>query len=102
MLEQDDRMAVWWGAMVEYVAALARREREGSLTPADVSTHCRQLQAPSQSCTRSRRTSGSQTWPGVRFDYTRFEPATPCNWPPRRQRLTTIPAASVSSVSTRV
>ncbi len=95
-------MAVWWDAMAEYVAALARREREESLTPTDVSTHYRQLQAPSQSCTRSGRATGSQTWPGVRFEYTRFEPATPCNWPRRRQRLTTIPAASVSSVSTRV
>ena len=26
VLEADDRMAVWWGAEVEYVAALSRRD----------------------------------------------------------------------------
>lgn len=36
VLEADDRMAVWWGASVEYVSAIARRERDGSLTPEDV------------------------------------------------------------------
>ena len=41
-------MAVWWGATVEYVAALARREREGSLTPADVSSLVERLRALSQ------------------------------------------------------
>ena len=39
ILEADDRMAVWWGATVEYVAALSRRERDGSLTTDDVSEH---------------------------------------------------------------
>lgn len=31
-LENDDRMAVWWGASVEYVSAVSRRMREGTLT----------------------------------------------------------------------
>lgn len=35
-LEKDDRMAVWWGASVEYVSAVARRERDGSLTAGEV------------------------------------------------------------------
>ena len=48
LLEQDDRMAVWWGTSVEYVAALARREREGSLTPADVSSIVERLRALSR------------------------------------------------------
>ena len=44
-LEANDRMAVWWGAPVEYVAALARRERDGSLTTSEVSEHLVQLHA---------------------------------------------------------
>lgn len=35
-LEADDRMAVWWGASVEYASAVARRERDGSLTSEEV------------------------------------------------------------------
>lgn len=35
-LEKDDGMAVWWGASVEYVSAVARRERDGSLTAGEV------------------------------------------------------------------
>ncbi|MDE0456956.1 MAG: type II toxin-antitoxin system VapC family toxin [Chromatiales bacterium] len=45
ILEADDRMAVWWGAPVEYVAALSRRERDGSLTTEEVSEHLVRLQA---------------------------------------------------------
>jgi len=48
ILEADDRMAVWWGAPVEYVAALSRRERDGSLTTAEVSEHPVRLHALSQ------------------------------------------------------
>ena len=48
ILEADDRMAVWWGAPVEYVAALSRRERDGSLTTAEVSEHLVRLHALSQ------------------------------------------------------
>ena len=31
VLEDDERMAVWWGASAEYEAAIARRERDGGL-----------------------------------------------------------------------
>ena len=48
ILEQDDRMAVWWGAAVEYVAALSRRERDGELTTEAVSEHLARLDALSQ------------------------------------------------------
>ena len=48
ILEADDRMAVWWGAPVEYVAALSRRERDGSLTTTEVSEHLARLLALSQ------------------------------------------------------
>lgn len=33
LLATDDRMFVWWGAEIECVSALARREREGQLHP---------------------------------------------------------------------
>lgn len=48
ILEADDRMAVWWGTAIEYVAALSRREREGSLTTGEVSTQIARLHALSQ------------------------------------------------------
>ena len=48
VLEADDRMAVWWGSSVEYVAAVSRREREGSLTTAETSGVIRRLHALSQ------------------------------------------------------
>ncbi len=48
VLETDDRMAVWWGSTVEYVAAVSRREREGSLTTAEASGVIRHLHALSQ------------------------------------------------------
>ena len=47
-VEADDRMAVWWGASVEYVAALSRRERDGSLTTEEVSEHLVRLHALSR------------------------------------------------------
>ena len=50
ILEEDDRMAVWWGAPVEYVAALSRRERDGTLTTNEVSAHLVRLHALSQVC----------------------------------------------------
>ena len=31
ILEDDDRMAVWWGTSIEYVSAVARRIRDGTL-----------------------------------------------------------------------
>ena len=48
VLEADDRMVVWWGSAVEYVAAVSRREREGSLTEDDVSGHLARLRALSR------------------------------------------------------
>ena len=36
LLEADDQMAVWWGASIEYVSAVTRRERDGSLTADEV------------------------------------------------------------------
>ena len=47
-LEANDRMAVWWGAPIEYVAALSRRERDGSLTTSEVSEHLGQLHVLAQ------------------------------------------------------
>ena len=47
-LKEDDRMVVRWGASVEYVAALSRRERDGSLTNNEVSRHLAHLRALSQ------------------------------------------------------
>lgn len=37
LLEIDDNMAVWWGTLIECDAALARRQRDGSLQDADAS-----------------------------------------------------------------
>lgn len=48
LLEADDRMAVWWGSTVEYVGAVSRREREGSLTTAEASGVIQRLHALSQ------------------------------------------------------
>ena len=48
ILEEDDRVAVWWGASVEYVSALSRRERDGSLTTAEVDLHLTHLRAMAQ------------------------------------------------------
>ena len=36
LLKEDDEMLAWWGTPVEITAALARREREGSLTADEV------------------------------------------------------------------
>ena len=48
ILEGDDRMAVWWGTTVEYVAAVSRREREGILTTAEASELLARLHALSR------------------------------------------------------
>ena len=48
ILEEDDRMVVWWGASVKYVSALSRRERDGSLTIDEVNHHLVRLRALSQ------------------------------------------------------
>lgn len=36
-LDEDPQMLVWWGTPVEITSALARREREGILSSADLS-----------------------------------------------------------------
>ena len=48
ILEADDRIAVWWGATAEYVSALSRRERDGTLTTDEVSAHLTRLHTLSQ------------------------------------------------------
>ena len=48
VLEEDDRMVVWWGSTVEYVSALSRRERDGSLTTDEVDRHLVHLRALSR------------------------------------------------------
>lgn len=41
-------MAVWWGSPIEYVSALSRRERDGSLTADEVDQHLAYLGALSR------------------------------------------------------
>ena len=48
VLEEDDRMVVWWGTAVEYVSALSRRERDGSLTADEVARRLVRLRALSE------------------------------------------------------
>lgn len=48
VLEADEHIVVWWGTSIEYVAAIARRERDGSLTTDEVATHLSRLNALSQ------------------------------------------------------
>jgi predicted nucleic acid-binding protein len=42
-LEADPVMAAWWASPVEVAAAIARREREGLLSPADATTALQRL-----------------------------------------------------------
>ncbi len=44
LLLDDDRIVVWWGTPVEYMSALARLERAGVLSPAELSDHHRHLE----------------------------------------------------------
>ena len=48
VLEADERIVVWWGTAIEYVAAISRRERDGSLKPDEVTEHLGRLTALSQ------------------------------------------------------
>lgn len=48
VLESDDQTVVWWGSAIEYVAAVSRREWDGSLKTDEVSEHLSRLNAPSQ------------------------------------------------------
>lgn len=42
-LEADSVMAAWWASPVEVASAIARREREGMLSPADATTALQRL-----------------------------------------------------------
>ena len=48
VLEADEHIVVWWGTTLEYVAAISRRERDGSLTTDEVAAHLSRLNALSQ------------------------------------------------------
>lgn len=48
VLEADEHIVVWWGTSIEYVAAISRRERDGSLTIDEVAAHLSHLNALSQ------------------------------------------------------
>ena len=48
VLEADEQIVVWWGTAIEYVAAVSRRERDGSLQTDDVAAHLGRLNALSQ------------------------------------------------------
>lgn len=99
-LEEDDRMVVWWGASVEYVAALSRRERDGSLTNAEVTRHLAHLRALSR--------VWYEVQPGQRIKIPRngFSACIPCGLrtasssQPRSPRPSKILRTSVSSAST--
>ena len=45
VLEADEHIVVWWGTSIEYVAAISRRERDGSLTTDEVAAHLSRLNA---------------------------------------------------------
>ena len=62
ILRTDDRMAVWWGTTVEYVAALSRREREGSLSIEEASRHLLHLHALSQVWSEVQPGQRIRTW----------------------------------------
>ena len=48
VLEADEQIIVWWGSTIEYVAAISRRERDGSLKTDEVAEHLGRLTALSQ------------------------------------------------------
>ena len=48
VLDADEHIVVWWGTSIEYVAAISRRERDGSLTTDEVAAHLSRLNALSQ------------------------------------------------------
>ena len=50
ILEEDGSVAVWWGAQVEYAAAVARRERARKLTAQQAATLLRRFNTLAQSC----------------------------------------------------
>ena len=50
ILEADGSVALWWGAHVEYAAAVSRRERERKLTAQQAATLLRRFNTLAQSC----------------------------------------------------
>ena len=62
VLEADEHIVVWWGATIEYVAAISRRERDGSLTLEKITMLC-------SASLSSLRSAG-------------FQPAWRPGWPP--------------------
>ncbi len=50
ILEEDGSVALWWGAHVEYAAAVSRRERERKLTAQQAATLLRRFNTLAQSC----------------------------------------------------
>jgi hypothetical protein len=46
LLEEDEVMLVWWGTPVECTSAIARRERDGSLTASQVAACLERLRLP--------------------------------------------------------
>ena len=47
-LKQMSKLSVWWGTTIEYVAAISRRERDGSLKTDEAAAHLGRLNALSQ------------------------------------------------------
>jgi hypothetical protein len=45
IMEQDPVILAWWGTPVECMSAIARREREGAMTRADVTSALQRLRA---------------------------------------------------------
>lgn len=43
ILERDDAMLAWWGTPAECASAISRRERDGSLAPADATSALQRL-----------------------------------------------------------
>ena len=62
VLEADEHIVVWWGSTIEYVAAISRRERDGSLTLEQITMLC-------SASLSSLRSAG-------------FQPAWRPGWPP--------------------
>ncbi len=49
LLDQDSTMIVWWGTPVECTSAIARREREGGMSPKEATDALERLRALSAS-----------------------------------------------------
>lgn len=49
-LEEDGSVALWWGAHVEYAAAVSRRERERTLTSQQAATLLQRFNTLARSC----------------------------------------------------